>query len=66
MFALVGFPVAKLKRVSIGPLADPNLEAGMWRDLTPEEVEMLRHGPRRRPKAQPPKLRRSGRPGRKK
>ena len=66
MFALVGFPVAKLKRVSIGPLADPTLEAGTWRDLTPDEVEMLRYGPRRRPKAQPRRVRRRGRPGRQK
>jgi segregation and condensation protein B len=41
MFKAVGHPVAKLKRVAIGPIADPKLSAGDWRELTKTEVKML-------------------------
>jgi 23S rRNA pseudouridine2605 synthase len=41
MFQAMGHPVSKLKRVGIGPLADPKLEPGMWRDLSKQEVKML-------------------------
>lgn len=41
MFSAVGHPVSKLKRVSIGSLADPSLLPGQWRDLTPREIRML-------------------------
>ncbi|MFZ2492993.1 MAG: pseudouridine synthase, partial [Thermoanaerobaculia bacterium] len=41
MFQAVGHPVSKLKRVAIGPIADPQLSAGDWRELTPREVKML-------------------------
>ena len=34
MFKAMGHPVAKLKRVAIGPIADPKLSAGDWRELT--------------------------------
>jgi 23S rRNA pseudouridine2605 synthase len=41
MYKAVGHPVAKLKRVAIGPISDPKLTAGQWRDLTPQEVRKL-------------------------
>ncbi|HEX8153976.1 MAG TPA: pseudouridine synthase [Thermoanaerobaculia bacterium] len=41
MFQAVGHPVSKLRRVAIGPLADPKLTPGVWRELTPKEVKML-------------------------
>src|SRR5206468_430066 len=34
MFQAVGHPVAKLKRVAIGPISDPKLPPGGWRELT--------------------------------
>jgi 23S rRNA pseudouridine2605 synthase len=41
MFQAVGHPVSKLRRVAIGPLSDPKLTPGDWRELTPKEVKML-------------------------
>jgi len=41
MFKAVGHPVSKLRRVAIGPISDPKLAAGEWRELTPHEVKML-------------------------
>ena len=41
MFQAVGHPVAKLRRVAIGPIADPALTPGDWRELTKREVKML-------------------------
>jgi 23S rRNA pseudouridine2605 synthase len=41
MFKAVGHPVAKLKRVAIGPIMDPKLTPGVWRELTKHEVKML-------------------------
>jgi pseudouridine synthase len=41
MFQAVGHPVAKLRRVAIGPIADPQLAPGDWRELSPREVKML-------------------------
>ena len=41
MFQAVGHPVSKLKRVAIGPIADPQLTPGRWRELTKYEVKML-------------------------
>lgn len=41
MFQAVGHPVAKLRRVAIGPLSDPKLTPGVWRELTPREVKQL-------------------------
>ena len=54
MFALVGHPVSKLRRVAIGPIRDRKLTPGAWRDLAPEEVRALR--------AIPPAPSRPGRP----
>jgi 23S rRNA pseudouridine2605 synthase len=41
MFKAVGHPVSKLRRVAIGPISDPQLTLGDWRELTPREVKML-------------------------
>jgi 23S rRNA pseudouridine2605 synthase len=41
MFKAVGHPVSKLRRVAIGPIADPKLTPGDWRELTKHEVKML-------------------------
>jgi len=41
MFQAVGHPVSKLRRVAIGPLSDPQLTPGDWRELTPREVKMV-------------------------
>jgi 23S rRNA pseudouridine2605 synthase len=41
MFQAVGHPVSKLRRVAIGPIADPKLSSGDWRELSPKEVKML-------------------------
>jgi pseudouridine synthase len=56
MFKAVGHPVSKLRRVAIGPIADPKLSAGDWRELTKHEVKMLATmqempKPKRRPAA---------------
>ncbi|MES1242220.1 MAG: pseudouridine synthase [Acidobacteriota bacterium] len=41
MFLHIGHPVHKLRRVSIGPLRDPDLPLGSVRELTPKEVQAL-------------------------
>src|SRR5687768_645995 len=41
MFQAVGHPVSKLRRVAIGPISDPQLSSGNWRELTSKEVKML-------------------------
>src|SRR5215212_7294972 len=41
MFQAIGHPVSKLRRVAIGPLSDPKLTPGVWRELTKQEVQML-------------------------
>lgn len=40
----VGHPVAKLKRVAIGPLTARGLEVGQFRELEPREVQALLKG----------------------
>ena len=42
MFAAVGHPVSKLRRVQFGPLADPLLKPGAWRFLSPQEISALK------------------------
>jgi 23S rRNA pseudouridine2605 synthase len=41
MFQAVGHPVTKLRRVAIGPISDPKLTPGDWRELTKQEVKLL-------------------------
>jgi 23S rRNA pseudouridine2605 synthase len=55
MFQAVGHPVSKLRRVAIGPISDPKLTPGVWRELTKSEVRMLAT----MKDAKPPKPRRS-------
>lgn len=43
-FARVGYKVTELKRTSIGPVNDRGLRIGRWRELTKNEVELLRRG----------------------
>jgi pseudouridine synthase len=42
MFDAIGHPVVRLRRVRIGPIADPDMPPGHWRELTPQEVARLR------------------------
>jgi pseudouridine synthase len=41
MFDAVGHPVVRLVRVRIGPIEDPAMPPGHWRELTPQEVARL-------------------------
>jgi 23S rRNA pseudouridine2605 synthase len=41
MFMRIGHPVQKLRRIAIGPLRDPLLPVGAWRELTADEVRRL-------------------------
>ena len=63
MFFRIGHPVSRLRRVAIGPIADPHLPRGSWRELTEQEVERLRDQGSRPPQAPRVKPRRSRRPG---
>ena len=42
MLEAVGHPVKKLTRVGIGPLSDGGLKPGVWRELTPQELRVLK------------------------
>ena len=42
MCEAIGQPVDELRRVAIGPIRDPKLKPGQWRELTPQEVEKLK------------------------
>jgi 23S rRNA pseudouridine2605 synthase len=58
MFDAIGHPVVRLKRVRIGPIQDPNIPQGHWRELTPQEVGKLQRAAgltaQARPAAQTP------------
>jgi 23S rRNA pseudouridine2605 synthase len=69
MCEAVGHPVFALRRIRIGPLSDPRLPSGGWRDLSPREVASLQrvagslaaaHEPVESPP--PPRLERPSRP----
>ena len=47
MFENVGFPVRELKRVSIGSLKLGNLSIGKFRELTEDEIDLLRGNSRK-------------------
>lgn len=49
MFDAIGHPVDYLRRISIGPLKDPRLKQGYWRDLDAEEVAALKKAVQRIP-----------------
>jgi 23S rRNA pseudouridine2605 synthase len=42
MCEAIGHPVVRLRRVAIGPIRDPKLRAGRWRELTAVELRELR------------------------
>jgi len=42
MFLRMGFPVVRLKRISIGGISDRGLAPGAWRMLTREEIRSLK------------------------
>lgn len=42
MCEAIGHPVDHLTRVAIGPIRDPRLKVGQWRELTADEVRKLR------------------------
>src|SRR6476469_3820787 len=42
MCEAIGHPVSHLRRVAIGPIRDPRLKPGTWRDLRDEEIAALR------------------------
>lgn len=44
MCEAIGHPVTHLKRVAIGPIRDPRLKPGEWRELKEEEVKRLKLG----------------------
>ena len=41
MLEAVGHPVQVLRRTRIGPISDRQLKAGMWRELTADEIRRL-------------------------
>lgn len=45
--ASFGFPVMRLKRIRIGPIALGDLPKGMWREMTDEEIARLKGEARR-------------------
>jgi pseudouridine synthase len=47
MCEAIGHPVMRLRRVAIGPIRDPRLKVGEWRELTPQEIRKLMDGPAR-------------------
>ena len=62
MFDSVGHPVVRLKRVRIGPIEDPDIPIGHWRELTPQEVARLQRAGAKtppRPRGERPSLSRS-------
>lgn len=44
MLEAIGHPVVRLRRVRIGPIEDPDIPPGHWRELTDREVRKLRKG----------------------
>ena len=44
MCEAIGHPVDHLRRIAIGPIRDPKLKPGQWRELTAQEVTRLRGG----------------------
>jgi len=46
MCEAVGHPVVRLRRVRIGPISDPDLVTGSWRELKASEVARLRRAVR--------------------
>jgi 23S rRNA pseudouridine2605 synthase len=57
MFQAIGHPVSKLRRVAIGPISDPKLTPGVWRELTRQEVKLLETFKDMRPQRRAPRPR---------
>lgn len=55
MCEAVGHPVRKLRRVRIGPITDRRLRVGEWRDLSLQEVRLLKNLVEARPAAKRPR-----------
>jgi 23S rRNA pseudouridine2605 synthase len=51
MLEAIGHPVERLRRVAIGPIRDTKLRPGHWRELTADEVRLLRAGSNPKPRA---------------
>ncbi len=45
MFQRIGHPVQKLRRVAIGPISDRGLAPGRSRELTEDEIRLLKRKP---------------------
>ena len=43
MCEAIGHPVVHLNRIAIGPIRDPRLKPGQWRELTASEVKRLKN-----------------------
>jgi 23S rRNA pseudouridine2605 synthase len=57
MFDAIGHPVDRLRRVAIGPIRDPKLRPGEWRNLRDDEVAALRRAPALRTRSDDPRTR---------
>lgn len=55
MCEAVGHPVIRLRRVRIGPIADPGIRPGEFRDLSPQEIGALKRAAERTQPRQLPK-----------
>ena len=44
MTAAVGLPTLRIYRIATGSVTLGDLAPGEWRDLTPTEIKLLRHG----------------------
>ncbi|MGH3118332.1 MAG: pseudouridine synthase, partial [Vicinamibacterales bacterium] len=42
----IGHPVVRLRRIRIGPISDPRLKTGHWRELSDKEVASLKRAAR--------------------
>jgi pseudouridine synthase len=51
VFTILGCPIKKLTRVAIGPLVITGLSPGNWRELSRDEVHLLREAASKRPGA---------------
>ena len=56
MCEAVGHPVSKLKRIRIGPVTDPKIRPGEFRDLDEQEIAALKRAASKSP-GRPPKTR---------
>jgi pseudouridine synthase len=55
MCEAVGHPVSKLKRIRIGPITDPKIRPGEFRDLDEQEIASLKRAASRTPAPRAPR-----------